>query len=163
MNENVYFNEIGLPNRKERDEKLALIKEFHDAVKSGVNARIQYAVISIKRDIYGYLWNKTVDLITAAAHSVYWTPVALELMAVHDPFFGTISLKDWVLFPYYFQIRHNFTKEIPDKFISFGPPIELLKNPPFPGKMYAIAATFIQYTSSLFHGKITLTRHGKSY
>jgi hypothetical protein len=163
IDENFYFKEIGLENEKDRADKLALVKEFHDARKSGVGARIDYAIVSLKENWYRYLYEKNLDLVRAAAHSIYWNPIALELMTIHDLYFGTVPAADWFLYPFYFQIRHNFSVAIPDKALFCGPPINLFKKPPFPGKMLAEIGLFIQYTNSFFGGKITLTRHGKSY
>jgi hypothetical protein len=163
FDENVYFNEIGLGSPKDRAGKLAIVKEFHEAVKSGVNARIKYAVLSLKENLLKYLWDKNYDLITAASHAVYWAPAELMLLNVYNEFFGITPLADWFLYPYRWIIRHNFSQKVLDKVLIAGPPLKLLRKPPFGGNLVMQIGIFIQYTASLFGGKITLTRHGKSY
>jgi hypothetical protein len=43
-----------------------------------------------------------------------------------------------------------------------GPPLSLMQNPPFPGKMYITSSIYFEYKSSLF-GKLKLFRNGKEY
>jgi hypothetical protein len=163
IDENAYFEAMKLTNVKDREAKLALIKEWHDAVKSGVRSRMEYALDILDREYRKYLWDLNVDLITEAAHSVYWKPVNLGLLPVYERYFGTRPLEEWFLYPYFFELRHSFSVEIPDKSLIVGPPMKLFQKQPYPGRMLIQVGCFIEYTNSLFGGKITLTRHGKSY
>jgi hypothetical protein len=163
INENFYFEAMKLSNAKDRQAKLAVIKEWHDAVKSGVRARMEYALDVLNREYRKYLWDLNVDLITEVAHSIYWYPVNLGLLPIYERYFGTRPLEDWLLYPWFFEVRHNFSANTPDKSLIVGPPINLSQKQPYPGRMLIQVGCFVEYTNSLFGGKITLTRHGKSY
>jgi hypothetical protein len=163
INDNYLFEALSLKNEKDRAEKLTLITEFHKAIKSGNNTRINYAVTSLKENWYGVLMPKYIDLITENAHKIYWTPIALEMLPIHYTFFGTIPVADWLFYPYYGQMRSYFSKEVPNMGVVFGPPIKILKEPPFPGKMLVEIGVFIKYNAPLFGGKITFSRNGNEY
>jgi hypothetical protein len=163
IDENYFFDKLGLKDKSLRDQKLDIVTSYHAAVKSGNNSSIKYTLQNLTSEWYAYLYKKYIDLITTVSHLIYWIPAAFELLPVHYPWFGTIPVSDWFLFPHYFLIQHNFSRTTSDKVFKIGPPINILQNPLYPGKMLCDIGLFFKATVSFFGGKITLTRDQKTY
>jgi hypothetical protein len=163
IDDNHLFKALRLENEKDRAAKLAIVTQYHNAVKSGDNTKIQNAITSLKNNWYGELLPRYVELLTEIGHKVFWTPVALEMMQVYNTYFGTIPPSDWFLYPYYSQIRSYFSRESPNMVLMMGPPMEVLKTRPYAGKIIVDIGVYLKYKAPLFSGKITFSRNGKDY
>jgi hypothetical protein len=103
-----------------------------------------------------------VNLITDTAHKIYWTPIAFDMVPIHNNYFATIPVADWFFYPYFAMIRSYFSRTEPNMFLAIGPPMKLLKAPPYPGKVIVDIGLYLKYRSPLF-GKLSFSRNGKEY
>jgi hypothetical protein len=163
IDDNRLFEALYLKNEKDRADKLAIIAEYHTAVKNGNNNAIKYAVESLKTNWFGALLPRYIDIVTETAHKIYWTPISFEMLPVYMTYFGTIPVSDWLFYPYYSQIRSYFSREVPNMCLSMGPPMKVLKAPPFPGKVIVDVGVFLKYKAPLFGGKISFYRNEQEY
>jgi hypothetical protein len=164
FNDEYFFDQLGLKDKKERAKKLELVTNFHNAMKTGNNTSIEYNTNALKSGWYEVLLNKGVKCFISEAHKIYWTLVLYDMIPVHNSYYGTVNPpQDWFMYPLYANMRKMFSKEVPDSILNFGPPIALLKNPLFPGKMICDVGVFFKYSASLFGGKLSIERNGKTY
>lgn len=163
IDENYLFEAIGLKNIKDRTDKLALVTNFHDAIKSENNARIKQAADSLRKNYFKALMPHYVKLITDIAHKVFWSPIAFEMVPIYGKYFATIPAADWFLYPYYSQICSYFSRNIPNMALEIGPPMQILKKQPFPGNVLVTIGVFLRYHAPLFSKKISFERNGTMY
>jgi hypothetical protein len=158
-----FFEELGLQNRKDREEKLSLVTNYHNALKSRNNKSIKYNNDVLNAGYFSPILNKGVDLLTAMAHRVYWKPIYYSMIDITQPYFGTIPASDWFLYPIYARMVNMFSVNEPNIYMSFGPPINLLKNPPFAGEVICDIGVYVKYSVSFFGGRLSFERNGKKY
>jgi hypothetical protein len=161
MDEGKVFKQLGLKTKKDIEEKLDLITRFHDAMRTreGVDA----AVKNLKEEYFTFLQKGYTNIINELAHSVYWSPMSLELIGVYHNCFASIHPKPhYLLYPLYLKIMSFFNRSLVNASIEIGPPIDLFVKPPFKGNMMVEAKIYFKYENSLF-GKFKLIRNGKEY
>jgi hypothetical protein len=163
IDENVLFEMLGLNDKKLRAQKLELISDYHAAMKSGNNKSINYTVQNLKNHWFAELLPKYKDIVIGTSHKIYWTPLGIEMLPVYNSYFGTIPVADWFYYPFYMISRHMFSRSEPDMDFLVGPPSGCLKSPPYPAKILCQIGVFLEYSASLFGGKVTFKRNGKEY
>jgi hypothetical protein len=162
IDENILFEKLGLKDNKTRSKKLAIVVSYHDAIRSKNNSEIRKATDALKNEWYKELYPKYKDLHISSSHTIYWVPLYFEMLPVHNNFFSTIPIDDWIFYPYWGIMRHNFSRTQPDRIFNFGPPMKCLKHTPFPGKILCTIGTYLEYKTSVF-GTITISRNNKTY
>jgi hypothetical protein len=163
IDENYYFEKIGLKNPKDRADKLALVTAYHDAMKGGNSRSIQYNTNLLKSEWFGYLLDKGIKLWVDTSHEVYWSAVNYSLLPVYYEWYGTIPVSDWFLYPYNASMIKKFSVAETNMYMNIGPPIDLSKDSPYPGKVLCEIGVYIKYNLSFFGGKLSLERNGKKY
>jgi hypothetical protein len=163
IDDNYFFEKIGLKNQKEREDKLALITAYHNAMKGGNSRSIQYNTNLLKSEWFGYLLDKSVKLWVNTGHEAYWTAVSYNTLPVYLEYYGTVPTNDWFFYPNNATMIKRYSREEPKMYMSLGPPMELLKDPPYAGKVLCEMGVYIKYNLSFFGGNLSLEINGKKY
>jgi hypothetical protein len=163
INEDYLFEKLGLKDHRLREEKLEVVRNYHNAMKGGNNSAIRYNQDIIVKDWYNTLMPKYAEMFTEVAHENYWTLAYFEMIPVHGSFFGKIKAADWFFYPFYACIRKMFSKAVPNLTLDIGPPTEVLEKPPYAARVICSVGVFLKYNSSFFGGKITFDRNGKIF
>jgi hypothetical protein len=163
INENYLFEKLGLKDSKAREEKLEIVRNYHNAMKGGNNKSIRYNQDILVTDWYNTLMPKYAEIFTEVAHENYWTLSYFELLPVHNVFFGKETVADWFFYPFYVCIRKMFSKIVPNLSFDIGPPTKVLEKPPYAARVICSVGVFLKYNSTIFGGKITFDRNGKTF
>jgi hypothetical protein len=163
FDENYMFEKLEIKDKYIREKKLDIIRSYHNAMRSRDNITIKNATNTLVEEWYNWVLKKHMKLITEMAHKIYWTPLYVEALNVHQTYFRDNPIEDWLFYPLAGAMRHNFSVSEPDKDLFFGPPIKALAKTNHPGNIIVNVGTFFRIETSFFGGKIAFHRNGKKY